>query len=123
MSADLLFAHSRRSVPRFELAEPLDVEITGLASPARLLDLSVRGVRLEHSTELPNGTPVRLQLKAPELGIGLTLRGVVVWSTPSSLHTTISGVVFRDEVTSLGPILHRLCERRGARKISEDTAK
>ena len=112
-----------RAVPRYALTEPLEVSLETIGS-ATLLDLSVLGARVGHDVRLVTGEDVRLQLKVPEIGCAMTLRGRVIWSRDASGFDHagskhVSGIEFCEAVHALKVVLDRLCSRRGASRIDD----
>lgn len=110
-----------RAVARYALVEPLEVSLEAIG-PASLLDLSILGARVGHNVRLVVGEDLRLQLKVPEIGCAMTLRGRVIWTRDSSAfdhagHQHVSGIEFIEAVQPLKVVLDRLCARRGATRI------
>lgn len=78
----------KRAVPRTEFREHLPARVRGVRD-ARLVDLSVRGARIEHRGLLPPGSLCRLEV--PSLCGDLVLAAEVVWSTVIGAERTSRG--------------------------------
>jgi hypothetical protein len=110
-----------RETPRVLLPEPAPVR-TPMGWEVRLLDVSLKGARIEHMELLQPGTPCNLEL--PALLGSLTLPARVVWCTVIGAEPnpegeqhlrSHSGLVFDpltvDQRLALADSLHQLVER------------
>src|SRR2546428_145792 len=85
------------------------------SGPPRLIDLSLRGVRVETVESLSIGTPLRLRIFAA--GVSVDVMGTVVWSQIDDLSLNdrsdryLSGLTFEEEAPrAVGELIQRLLE-------------
>ena len=102
-----------RAMPRYFLLPPLQATIG--TSPARLIDLSLKGVRVETVEPLSIGTSVRLRIFAA--GVSVEAMGTVVWSQIDDLSLNdrsdryLSGLTFDEEAPrAVGELIQKLLE-------------
>lgn len=102
-----------RAMPRYFLLPPLQATIG--TSPARLIDLSLRGVRVETVEPLSIGTSLRLRIFAA--GVAVDAMGTVVWSQIDDLSLNdrsdryLSGLTFDEEAPrAVGELIQKLLE-------------
>ncbi|MGZ4808605.1 MAG: PilZ domain-containing protein [Thermoanaerobaculia bacterium] len=110
-----------RSVARYFLAPPLAGAVDG--KPVSLVDLSMKGARLELSSELHAGSQINLQVEAPTGR--LKAEATVLWCQIDELRLDgsddryLSGVVFREQQPAMESLLEDLTGS-GAAVLIED---
>ena len=99
-----------RSVARYFLAPPLAGAVDG--KPVSLVDLSIKGARVELAGDLTAGTPVHLQITTPHGKIGA--EGTVLWCQIDELRLDgsedryLGGLVFRGQQPEIASLLEEL---------------
>lgn len=110
-----------RSVARYFLNPVLPAVVNNLS--ARLIDLSIKGARVELAEPMEPGTNVVLMIGAP--GGGVTVSGTLLWCEIDSLlvDTTqdryLSGISFTHTSTAVDELLDRLCGSDRAVRIED----
>src|ERR1700682_358920 len=111
-----------RSMTRYFLIPPLQAAID--TAPARLIDLSLKGLRVETTTPpLTSGARVRFRVEAAEVSVDLMAN--VVWSQIDDLSLNdssdryLSGVLFEEVPREIGELIQNLLEAKVAVPIQD----
>jgi hypothetical protein len=110
-----------RSMTRYFLIPPLQAAID--TAPARLIDLSLKGLRVETATPLTAGAQVRFRVEAAEVSVDLMAN--VVWSQIDDLSLSdssdryLSGVLFEEVPREIGELIQNLLEAKVAVPIQD----
>jgi hypothetical protein len=110
-----------RSMPRYFLIPPLQAAIE--TDPARLIDLSLKGLRVETTTPLPAGARVRFRVEAARVAVDVVAN--VVWSQIDDLSLNdssdryLSGLSFDETPREIGELIQRLLEANVAVAIED----
>jgi hypothetical protein len=113
---------SLRSMSRYFLIPPLQAVID--SDPARLIDLSLKGLRVETTTALPVGSRVRFRVQAARVSVDVVAN--VVWSQIDDLSLNdssdryLSGMTFDETPREIGELIQRLLEANVAVAIEDN---
>ncbi len=106
----------RRNSPRFSTSHPIEGGLLGqqeIQFRGTLCDMSLSGCRLRLDRHIPQGTPI--QAFCDINGIGLQIRGKIVWAKPAdgwTLHGVLVTGFPSDEDTQFQRLyLRRLAAR------------
>ena len=110
-----------RSMPRYFLIPPLQAVVD--TDAARLIDLSLKGLRVETTTPLPAGARVRFRVEAAQVSVDVVAN--VVWSQIDDLSLSdssdryLSGLLFDETPREVGELIQRLLEANVAVAIED----
>jgi hypothetical protein len=111
-----------RTVPRFFLNPPLQGFAGGRA--VRVVDLCVKGARLEHTLPFTPGTDINLAILGSDREI--TMKATVLWCELDSLQLSVAhdryltGIAFRNFNHSVGELIEDLSGVHGVIRIEDE---
>lgn len=107
----------QRSVPRYFLLPPVDAIVEG--TPARVVDMGIRGARLEVERPFDPGATVDLLIDT------IPVKATVLWCQVDALNFAsdhdgyLAGVAFEKASTAVDELLTHISGRGGAIRIEE----
>lgn len=111
-----------RTVPRFFLTPPLQAIASGRA--VRVIDLCVKGARLEHAEPLERGTDIILAIRTSDHEV--SVKANVLWSQLDSLQLKaghdryLSGIAFRSDAHGIVELLDELSAAKAVIRIEDE---
>lgn len=107
-----------RRVDRYVVSTGLEAMVEGMG-PAKMVDLSPLGTRLEHGFPIELGARIRLQFRPNSHAIRMQLSGRVVWTMPvdGAGGPRESGIEFDQEAVALRTALDQLCQLGKAKRV------
>lgn len=108
-----------RRVDRYVVSTGLEAIVEGMG-PAKMIDLSPLGARLEHDFPIELGARIRLKFRPNSHAIRMQLSGKIVWTMPLSAvgGPRESGIEFDQEAIALRTALDQLCRLGKAKRLS-----